>query len=318
MANVRNASVKAKSPAGPSPRMARPFAILVLAATLAGCAFGGDTAPTTTTATPTATEEPFQFEVTFGGRVRDALSGDPVPDAEVRIDLAAEKPCRQESIVWRDWTLDVGVEGEFGPFTQPAPNSPTYRFFVHVRAPGYTRETVYIGPQQAAYASNLSITLHPRVAVEGAAPAGTVIAMSDPGFPRFTVADANGTFRFDDARTANVTLVAATESPYRAVLTPPASVDATDTAGDGWLLQGLAKRDDGRPVAARVVAWNGTQLWSAALTDEVGRFLLPLPPEAAALRIEARTADDHYGGVLARTLSGPPAASETVLLRARC
>ena len=311
-------SAKAKSLGAPSPSVARPFAILVVAATLAGCIFGSDSEdpPTPTTISPTV--EPFQYEVTFGGRVLDALSGDAVPDAEVRVDLAAEKPCRQESIVWRDWQVPVDAEGAFGPFTQPAPDSPTYRFFVHVQAPGYTREVVYIGPQQAAFAPNLTVVLHPRLAVDGAAPPGTVVAMSGAAFPRFAVADANGTFRFDDARTANVSLVVATPATHRALLTPPATVDASNATGDGWALQGVTKRDDGRPVAARVVAWNGTQLWSAALTDEVGRFLLPLPAESAALRIEARTADDQYGGVLARTLNGPPAASETVLMRARC
>lgn len=256
--------------------------------------------------------------VTFGGRVVDALSGDAVQDATVRIDLAQEAPCRREALLWRDWFLRVEPDGTWGPFEQPAPDSPSYRFFVHADAPGYTRETRYVGPAEAASARDILFVLHPRVAVEGAAPPGTVIALTAPGFPRFTVADANGTFRFEDARTDPLMLVAATASPHREALRAPANVSVASPDETGWTLQGVVKRDDGRPLAARVVAWNGTTLWSAAVTDEVGRFLLSLPAERAELRIEARTEDDRYGGVLARTVQGPPSTAETVIARALC
>lgn len=294
--------------------------LVALAALLAGCTLpDGDDGNGTTT--PTATQEPPAITVTFAGRVVDALSGEPVDDAVVLVDLADTRPCQQESVIWNQWEVPVDADGAFGPFQQPAPNSPTYRFFLHVESPGYTKESMYVGPEQVAAVANATIVLHPRVAVNGTAPPGTVLAMTTDGFPRFTVTGADGAWRLDDARTDEVQLVAATRPPRVTTLTPPASWNATAqnaTTPTGWQLQGVVQREDGRPHEARVVAWNGTRLWAAALTDEVGRFLLELPATPAELRIEARDRDDAWGGVLARDVNGPPASVETVLVRPLC
>lgn len=332
---VQASLVKAKTPHAPSRQVrlpARAFALaaLMAAPALAGCALpwsddGGerdDGSPWWgSVPRPNGSDEGPRVTVTFGGRVLDALSGEPtVDDAEVRLDLASEAPCQRESLLWRDWIIPLRDDGTFGPFEVPAPDSPSYRFFVHVNAPGYTEEVEYVGPREAIAAANMTFVLHPRVVVEGAAPPGTVVALVGGDFPRFTVADAEAAFLFDDARTTPTQIVAATHVPHRESLTPPAFVNASAPPANatGWGLQGVVKRDDGRPIAAEVVAWNGPLLWSAARTDEVGRFLLPLPAERAELRIEARTSGDQHGGVLVRTIQGPPAAVETVIVRARC
>lgn len=291
---------------------------------LAGCVFpfGGDDAGPAEQWWPTATSqapgEPVR--VTFGGRVVDALSGAPVPDAEVRLDLAHTLPCRQESIVWNAWPLAVDAEGAFGPFELPAPNSPTQRFFLHADAAGYTTRVQYVGPENVAEADNLTLVLHPRVSVDGAAPPHTVLALSDPegGFPRFAVANGSGGYAFEDAGVYPARLVAATPVPFRVEVQPPAVVNATNGNGTGWSLQGVLKREDGSPIDAHVVAWRGDALWSAAVTDEVGRFLLPLAPEPGELRIEARTQDDHWGGALTRNVNGPPSTVETIVMRPLC
>ncbi|HEX2022543.1 MAG TPA: hypothetical protein VHH36_07505, partial [Candidatus Thermoplasmatota archaeon] len=132
------------------------------------------------------------------------------------------------------------------------------------------------------------------------------------------VADASGRFAFEDARVEERQLVAGTEVPFRTRVTPSAQVDVATNATGGWTLRGIAKRADGAGLAADVVAWNGTTLWSVARANEAGHFALPLPPENVALRVEARTADGHHGGVLARQVNGPPGAVETVLLRPLC
>ena len=332
---VQAGLVKAKTPHAPSLRVRLParalaFAALLAAPALAGCVLpwddagdGGDGGSPWWGDVPRAndSDERPRVTVTFGGRVLDAATGDPtVDEAQVRLDLASEAPCRRESLLWRDWLIPLRDDGTFGPFDVPAPDSPSYRFFVHVNAPGYTEEVAYVGPREAVAAGNLTFVLHPRVAVEGIAPPGTVVALAGGDFPRFTVSSANGTFAFEDARTSPTQLLAATHVPHREALTPPAFVNATTQPANAsaWGLQGVVKREDGRPIAAEVVAWNGALLWSAARTDEVGRFLLPLPAERAELRIEARTSDDQYGGILARTIQGPPAAVETVIVRGRC
>lgn len=294
---------------------------LILLAPLSGCALE-DPAPAPplatswVTGTPPPAGEPVR--VTFGGQVLDALSGEAVDDAQVVLVLASEAPCQRESIAWNDYLLPLDAEGRFGPFQVDAPNSPDYRFWVHVDAAGYTSEALYVGPRQAPLAGNMSIVLHPRVAVEGSAPAGTIVALAAPKFPRFEVANATGAFRFDDARVTQTQLVAATPNPERFDLTPPTNDIVVISNGTGWAMQGVVKREDGRPIGAKVVAWAGTTLWSAAVTDEVGRFLLPLPPTQAALTIEARTGDDQFGGTLAREVNGPPSTVETVIVRARC
>jgi hypothetical protein len=86
----------------------------------------------------------------------------------------------------------------------------------------------------------------------------------------------------------------------------------------GWLLEGTLKGPTGAPLAADVAAWNGTQLVSVARAGDNGIFALPLAPRPIALRIEAHTGDNHFGGALTLEIHGPPALRETLLMYALC
>jgi hypothetical protein len=67
-----------------------------------------------------------------------------------------------------------------------------------------------------------------------------------------------------------------------------------------------------------VVAWNGTRLASVARAGENGIFVLPLRGEPMELRVQARTADGHYGATSAYALEGPPGVRLSMIMRALC
>lgn len=296
---------------------ARLFAVTLVALLLAGCSTpaGEDGILRPTLPTPPSPVGP---PLVFGGTVRDAASGDIVTAASVRIDLAQALPCGRQGVGWSSWEPPQ-ANGTFGPLEVPRPRSDDVAFFLHAKAQGYTANATFIGPQQArGDLRNLTVLLHPDASVAGSAPAGTLLALDAPGFPRVTVAAANGTFAFPAARVAPAKLVAGTDVPYETRVTPPARVDVPEVEARGWTLEGSVKGPSGAPVAADVVAWNGTELVSVARAGASGVFTLPLAPKPQTLRVEARTSDNHLGGVLQLDVQGPPALRETVLAKPLC
>ena len=283
---------------------------------LAGCLGSGeDASPVDTTLSPPTPSGP---PLRFGGFVVDAVTGEPVAGASLRLDLAQVRPCGQQGIGWTSWELDAS-EGRFGPLEVPRPRSDDVAFFLHAEGPGYSVNKTFIGPAQARGGTgNLTVALHPDVGVVGRAPPGTLVALDGPPFPRVTVADEAGDFAFPHARAVDAALVAAVDVPLRAIVRPPAEllVEASDERG--WVIEGVVKDEEGAPVAADVVAWNGSALWSVARSSSSGSFSMPLAPEHAALRIEARTGDQRLGGVLVLEIQGPPALRETIVARALC
>lgn len=300
----------------PGPRAVLLVTLVTLAS--AGCLWGDtDTQPPTpTTTTPTAPDD--GPPLVFGGRVRDALSGEPVADAQVRLDLAHVLPCRREGTIWTQYPVPIDEEGVFGPVEVPRPRSDDFAFFLHTTSPGHTEDVVLIAPYDAPPdIGNITVALHPATRVEGTAPSGTVIALDAPRFPRLAVANATGAFAFDDALTGERAYAAATATPQHGTLTPPATLAFEETP-TGWRLEGVVKTTHGTGLAADVVAWNGTQLVSAARASETGVFLLPLEPAPASLRLDARTSDGRYAGSLALDLNGPPGTRQTILMRELC
>lgn len=296
---------------------------LLLVAPLAGCAMpwvdddvpGGGVPPTSTTVTPVPAGPP----LTFGGVVTDARTGAPVAGAEVRLDLAQVRPCRQEGIVWTSWDDVTREDGRFGPLTVPRPRSDDVAFFLHVFAEGHSDDVTYFGAVEARRdIGNLSLAVHELANVTGTAAPGTLVALEWPGFPRVTVASADGAWRFENAQVTPAQLVAATDPPHRASVTAPATIDLPAGNASGWRLEGVVRRESGAPSAADLVAWNGTALVGVARAAENGVFVLQLPGEPLGLRIEARTEDGRFAGTRALDVAGPPAARETVLLRAAC
>lgn len=294
----------------------RAAAILLVALLLTGCARDAEEPPTPR---PTSGEPPPSGPpLRFGGRVLDALTGEPLPGASARLDLSQVLPCARQGIGWRSWDLEAH-DGRFGPLEVPRPRSDDVAFFLHVSAPGYAENATHIGPQQArGDLGNMTVLLHPDASVRGAAPPGTLVALDAPPFPRIAVTDANGTFEFPRARGVDAALVAATAIPTRLTVRAPTELDIPPSDAKGWTLEGAVRSPEGAPVAADVVAWNGTQPWSVARASSAGAFSMPLPPEPATLRIEARTPDARLGGVLQLDVRGPPALRETIILRALC
>jgi len=292
------------------------LAAVALVLLLAGCATPAPFEPdvATTPHRPTPIGPPLRF----GGIVKDAVTLEPVAHAAVRLDLAQTLPCGRQGVGWTSWQPPQ-ANGTFGPLEVARPRSDDVAFFLHARADGYAPNATFIGPAQArGDLGNMTVLLHPDAAIEGRAPPGTLLALDAPPFPRVALADANGTFRFPQARAADATLVAATDVPFVTTVRPPAQVEVERDAARGWTLEGVVKGPTGAPVAADVVAWNGTRLESVARSGASGAFAMPLPPRPAELRIEARTADNSYGGVLTLDLKGPPALRETVLVKPLC
>ena len=291
--------------------------VVLVALALAGCGtptdgdggfFGSTPAP------PTPLGPPLRF----GGTVVDAVTGEPLADATVRLDLSQALPCGRQGVGWSSWDAG-GDEGRFGPVEVARPRSDDVAFFLHARAPGYAPNATFIGPAQARTdIGNLTVRLHPDVSVNGTAPPGTLVALDAPVFPRVALASDNGTFAFPQARAVPALLVAGTDVPFRALVRPPAEVEVPRVETRGWTLEGTVKGPTGAPLAADVVAWNGTSLVGVARASESGAFTLALAPEPATLRIEARTSDNQFGGVLAYTVNGRPALRETVLAKALC
>jgi hypothetical protein len=299
---------------------------IVLALAAPGCLLPwGDDAPPggpITTVGPGGggggTPEPEGPPLTWGGIVRDALTGDALANATVRLDLAQVRPCARQGLAWTSWTLPVDGNGTFGPYETARPRSDEVAFFVHAEAPGYTETTLHVGALEArAGTHDLTLALHPRANVTGTAPPATVVALDALGFPRVAVADADGRFAFEGARVENVSLVVATDRPVTTRVTPSAHVDVA-ADGAGWLLQGSVRLESGAGIAADVVAWNGTELASAARANDAGVFALPLRAEPASLRLEARAGGGQWGGVAHVEINGPPALTERVILRPLC
>lgn len=292
--------------------------VLLVASALAGCSHeeGDDPPPTTTPTATTPVDEP---RLTFGGRVLDALTLEPIEGASVRLDVAQVRPCRREGIVWNSYGLDVNETGRFGPYPLPRPKSDEIAFFLHAEAPGHAPNATFIGPDEArAGTRNLTILLHPDVALEGTAPPGTVVALDAPGFPRLSLANETGHFVFPQARAVQATWVAATEPPQVGRATPPATLDLATPNGTTWRLEGVVKGPTGAPLEADVVAREGAGLVSAGRSGPNGLFVLPLGGEPQDLLLEARTPDGAYGGVLRVVVDGPPALRQSLLLQALC
>lgn len=250
--------------------------------------------------------------------MKDAATNQTIRDASVRIDLSQALPCGRQGVGWSSWEPEH-AEGRFGPLEIARPRSDDVAFFLHARATGYAPNATFIGPQQArGDLGNLTVLLHPNATLEGNAPPGTLVALDAPTFPRVTVAAANGTFAFPGARVVPTKLVAGTDVPYEAVVTPPARVDVPAIEARGWTLEGSVKQSSGAPVAADIVAWNGSALVGVARAGPSGSFALPLKPEPQTLRIEGRTGDNALGGVLTLELKGPPALRETILVKPLC
>lgn len=300
--------------------MKRTLLPLLLALLAGGCAFpgGGDDGPVPTVTPTLPSPPPAGPPLVFGGVVVDARTGAPLADATVRLDLTFLRPCFRPGVGYASWTPAVHEDGRFGPFEVPRPRSDDVAFFLHAEAPGRSPNLTFVGPEQArGDLGNLTIRLHEEAAVEGRAPPGTVLALQTDAFPRLTTAGADGSFRFANARVVPAQLVAATDAPQRAEVTAPANVSFEASQG-GWLLEGHARTPTGTPLAADVVAWNGTLLWSAARSGDNGVFAMPLPAQPVTLRLEARTEDGAHAGTLALDVQGPPAARQAVLLRPQC
>lgn len=295
--------------------------LLVLAALLlAGCSHpdaddDGDGA-TPTGATPT----PSEVRLVFGGRVVDARTGAPLPDATVRLDLGQTRPCQRQGVLWTSYDLPVAPNGTFGPLDLPAPATTEVGFFLHARAPDHTANATFIGPAETRRGvSNLTVVLHEEAAIEGTAPPGTLIALNHPGFPRLAIANGTGHFAFPNARVHESAWVAATLPPVQGRAAAPSNftIEAPN-ATMAWRLEGSVRGPDGQGLVADVVAWNGSSLASAAKTTAEGNFTLPLKATPQDLLLEARTQDGAYGGVLRLPVEGPPATRQAIVLRALC
>ena len=290
---------------------------VVLAILLAGCTTPDGDEPIFRPGTPTA-PSPIGPALVFGGIVRDAATNEPIPDAFVRVDLSQALPCGRQGIGWSSWE-PPHEGGAFGPLEVPRPRSDDVAFFVHARADGYSPNATFIGPAQArGDLGNLTLLLHPNASVEGTAPPGTLLALDAPTFPRLALASADGRFEFPNARVVPAQLVAATDTPFITVATAPATIEVPRIEARGWTLEGSVKGPSGAPLAADIVAWNGTKLVGVARAGASGAFALPLAPEPASVRIEARTSDNQFGGVLTLDVNGPPALRETILAKALC
>ena len=294
---------------------------VLLAPALAGCWHADDPEPPLPTTTPTDPTQPTPGpRLVFGGVVRDALTGEPLADATVRLDVAQTRPCRREGIVWNAYDLPVGSDGRYGPFDLPPPATNEIAFFLHVSAPGRTANATFIGPAEArAGIRDMTILLHPEAAFVGTAPPGTLVALDAPGFPRLALADANGTFSFPGARAVEAAWAAATEPPVQGRVTPPADLTlAPPENATAWRLEGTLRDPNGAPVAGDVVAREGGVLVSVARAGPSGVFVLPLAARAQDVHLEARTQDGSLGGVLTVPVQGPPASRFNVLMRALC
>lgn len=298
-------------------RRMRAAPLVLVTLLLAGC-FAGDDAQPEGRATPPGPPEPIGPPLRFAGVVLEAVTRAPLANATARLDLAQSLPCGRQGVGWTSWEMDVS-DGRFGPLEVPRPRSDDVAFFLHVGAEGHSENATFIGPAQArGDIGNMTVLLHPDASVVGRAPPGTLVALDAPPFPRMEVADANGTFAFPHARAVDAALVAAVDVPVRTVVRAPAEVVVEASGMRGWVLEGSVKDEAGAPVAAELVAWNGSGMWSVARSSAAGAFSMPLAPEPVALRIEARTADGRLGGVLVLELAGPPALRETILVRPRC
>ena len=300
----------------------RLVAVLLVVLALSGCT-GADRPLVPTGGSPTLstpTPDPRFPPLHFGGQVVDALSGAPVQDADVHLDLAAMQPCRREGIVWNQDAIPRGIDGRFGPFEAQRPRTDDFAYYLHVAAPGYAENVTFVGPAEAQRdLGNLTIVLHPDAAIEGRAPPGTVLALDAPGAPRLTVADANGTFRFAHARVLPAWLVAALEAPQTVDSAAPDDLTFEATNASGWRLQGVVKAPSGASLVADLVARNASgALVSAARSSDDGLFTLPLAAHPDKLSLEARTADGRYLAILPVTVDGPPATRLNVLTRAQC
>ncbi len=269
-----------------------------------------------TTPTPVDTGPP----IIWGGTLLDARDGSPITTAVVRLDLSQTQPCRRQGVGWSSFSLPVHENGTFGPIETARPRSDDVAFFLHVTAPGYSENATFIGPTEArAGTDNITVILHPEATVEGRAPPGTVVALAAPPFPRLTVADADGRFAFANARVVEADFVAATDTPFITRVIAPATLDVPQVSETSWRLEGNLRTSSGQSVAADVVAYqNGTRLVSAARASDTGTFVLPLPSEPGAYRIEARSPDGRWGGLKLLELNGPPSLRENVLVHALC
>lgn len=288
---------------------------LLAAPFLAGCA--GDEGEAPLPSTESVATRPTLPPVRFSGAVIDALAGASVGDASVRLDLAFTKPCQRPGIVYQGWGIPADANGRYGPFEVARPRSDDVAFFLHVSAPGYSPNLTYVGPTPETEIFH-TVVLHPVASVSGTAPPGTLLALQDTRFPRVALADASGNFSFENARVVEADLVAGTESPTRLRVAAPTEVVIHASAERGWMLEGFTRGPTGAPVAADVVAWNGTSLASVARSGENGFFSLPLPREPASYLVEARTETGHHGGSKRVDVAGPPSMRETVVLRALC
>ena len=297
------------------------FLILLVAPALAGCwhAGEGDDGEDPPPATGTAPTQPPQGKLTFGGRVVDARTGEPVEDATVRLDLAQTNPCRRQGVLWNAYALPLREGARYGPFEIAIPRSDDVAFFLHVDAPGYSENVTFVGPAEAsAGVRNVTVVLHPDAALEGRAPPGTLVALDAPGFPRLALAGADGAFRIEGARVVEAAWVANTEPPLAGRVTPPATLDLAPRGGPAWRLEGVAKDASGAPVAVDVVAWNGSVPVSVARSNAAGLFALPLDARPQDVMLEARTPDGALGGSHRVVLDGPPALRQDVVLQRRC
>ncbi|MFA5860993.1 MAG: hypothetical protein WDA16_04800 [Candidatus Thermoplasmatota archaeon] len=292
----------------------------MIAVLFAGCTlpWQGD-GPATTTGPTSVTPVPEGPPLVFGGNVRDIIDGHVPEGATVRIDLAQKQPCQREGIVWAAWPADASASGRFGPLEVPRPKSNDVAFFVHATAPGYNDKSLFIGAAEArGDLGNLTLDVTPTVTLRGTAPPGTVIALEDSPFPRLTVADAGGVFVIGGAPALEASFVAGTDVPFTDRVRAPQNITVPKSNGTGWQLEGRLVTTSGAPMAADIVAWNGTTLWSAARASDSGVFVLPIAPQGVALRIEARTWDGHYGATLTQDVQGPPATRATLVMRALC
>lgn len=285
---------------------------------LAGCVGNGDEPLVPSRNGPSGPPEPIGPPLRFGGTLVDALSGAALANATVRIDLAQVQPCARQGIGWSSWEVPY-QEGRFGPFEVPRPRSDDVAFFVHALAPGYSENATMIGPAEArGDLANLTLVMHADHAVRGRAPPGTLLALDAPGFPRLALADANGTFSLEHARVVPSWLVADTPTPHREIVAAPAEVEVPANATRGWRLEGTVKSPSGAPLAADIVAYNGTMLVGVARSSATGAFALPLAPEPMRVSIVARTPEGHLGATLALDIAGPPALRQTLLAKALC
>lgn len=288
---------------------------VLLAAGLAGCTDGGEPEPVPSTGT--VATGPTQPPLRFSGIVVDALSNATIADAGVRLDLAFVRPCQRPGVGYQSWDIPTDASGRFGPLEVPRPRSDDVAFFLHVEAPGYSPNLTFVGPTPQVDLF-LTIVLHPEASIEGTAPPGTLLALEEPRFPRLLLVNATGRFAFEHARVVEAGFVAATDVPERLRVAAPAEVAINASSERGWLLEGFTRGPTGAPLAADIVAWNGTSLYSVARSGENGFFTMPLPPHPAVLMLEARTETGQYGGSKRVELPGPPALREAIVLRALC